>query len=1213
MAKKKPKQQEAPPDWKPTQAVPDPILNGPYDEPTRHWVYKNGIPQETAGRRPAGYYFVRQGVAAGQGDLLADEQFDPLELVNRLRRDVARWRESGYRGATQTTRDLLHYWRRDDRGRRMFFCQVEAAETLIYLLEIAIPGQLSKTRYQNFEVDAALLSTLLRGDKPGFAAADDINWPRLIDPTGKDGELGLRRLGCKMATGSGKTMVMAMIITWAFVNRAKNSHSTEFPNGVVVCAPNLTVKERLQVLKPENASNIYTMFDLVPKAYKDQLNTGKIIITNWHAFAPKSEHTEGDSSYRVVQKGEETPDAFTKDRLGDLALRLPVLVLNDEGHHCWRPKPGGLSTEEIAKLSAEEKKALDEEKEEARVWLAGLDRINNSGLAGKDANGALRPGVLACIDLSATPFYLSNSGYTEGSPFPWLVSDFGLVDAIECGIVKIPRMPVADSAENVDDAGRPDPKYFRLWRNIVDNLKPHERIGRRPKPDAIYQHAEGALKTLASQWKIQFDERKAQAQGGHFIPPVMIVVCDNTEIARLFYEKISGEHLEEGLDDTKEGIAVEKAVFGMSEVLPEFTNEPGIKRTFRIDSKLLAKIETEEGESKDEAAIALRELIASVGKPGGPGEQVRCVVSVSMLTEGWDANTVTHILGVRAFGSQLLCEQVVGRGLRRMSYEVDPATNKLRAEYVDVYGIPFSLIPFKARKEDDDGPDPVYRHVYTVDERANMVMRFPMVESYTYDVRTSGVLCDVDALPETFVQDEPVKVYITPTRGYNDEPDSMTSGDFVEQTREAYYSTVRLQEVIFRIAQMIVQDLTDAAKASQTGIKSPILARHQIFPDVVRILQQYVAKKVRFAEGVDKRELGLDRYARKVAERVREGITAAVASTKSPLLPVISRYQPYLTTEGVEDHTTRPVVDLVKSHLSGAIIHSDDERKAIDVLEDLDEVEFFAPNSRKIGMVIRYLYDGAGANYEPDFVVRIAGGKTLILEIKGEAGLIHGDNRDRTEAKKAAATKWVTAINNSGRDGQWAYVFCDDISRLRDQILAHVPADAAKSLPFRRVDAGASEYFKTCIPLTSFRSVAKHLETDQLSFDELVASAHGWITWEGHPDFREGMFVGKVNGRSMEPEIPHGAYCLFAPVSSGSREGRTLLVYNNAIRGRDPLTGDAYTLRKYHAQKAVDGSDDFRHTKVTLSATHPDFEPIVFTAMEESDVWVLGEFVSVLK
>ena len=976
----------APPDWKPTQAVPDPILNGPYGKPTAHWIYRDGVPDVAGGRRSAGYYYTSKAIASGQRDLYAEEQFDPIELVNRLREDVERWRDAAYRGVTSVTRDLLAYWI-GDRARPMFFCQIEAVETLIYLLELGIPGRLSKTAFRKFSVNATLLSTLLSGDRPDFAAADNTNWPRLVDHTGNADELGLRRLGCKMATGSGKTAVMAMLITWAFLNRARNPSTTQFPNGVVVCAPNLTVKERLQVLYPEHPSNVYDYFDLVPTKYKDQLRTGKILVTNWHSFALKSEHKEGDASYRVVQKGEETADAFTRNRLGELADRLPILVLNDEGHHCWRPNPIGLSNEQLAQLPAEERQRLEDEKEEARVWLAGLDRINNCGLIGKGEDGRPHAGVLACIDLSATPFYLANSGYPEGSPFPWLVSDFGLVDAIECGIVKIPRLPVADNTARVDEAGRPDPKYFRLWRNITDNLRPDQRIGRRPKPDAIYEGAQGALWTLASQWKERFGHLKAQSQGGHFIPPVMIVVCDNTDIADIFYQKISGEHIEAVPDDTKEGILVEKLVFGDSDVLAEFKNEPGVKRTFRIDSKLLAKIETDEGETKDEAALALRELISTVGKPGGPGEQVRCVVSVSMLTEGWDANTVTHILGVRAFGSQLLCEQVVGRGLRRISYKVDPDTGKLPAEYVDVYGIPFSLIPFKGRDKEDTGPDPVYRHIYSVDARASMEIRFPVVESYTYDMRSSGIECDVDKLAELHVNAEPVTVYLTPTRGYHDDPNPLASGDYVKQDRQAYYETVRLQQVIFRIAQLIVEDLiqgatgpgADAARAP----KAPGLARHQVFPDVVRILQQYVERKVHFADGVDVRELGMQKYAKQVCERVRDGITAAVATKENPLLPVTNRYQPYVTTAGVDEHTTRPVIDLVKSHLSGAIVRSDDERDAIEILEDMDEVEFFAPNSRKIGMTIPYRFDDAPHRYEPDFIVPLIGGTTLVLEIKG--------------------------------------------------------------------------------------------------------------------------------------------------------------------------------------------------------------------------------------
>ena len=350
-----------------------------------------------------------------------------------------------------------------------------------------------------------------------------------------------------------------------------------------------------------------------------------------------------------------------------------------------------------------------------RVWLAGLDRINNAGLLGSDV-----PGVLACVDLSATPFYLEASGHPQGSPFPWLVSDFGLVDAIECGIVKIPRLPVRDNAERKDDIGRPDPKYFRLWRAINDALKPIDRTANgRPKPEAVYREAESALLTLAAQWAVRFERIRQASPGETVIPPVLIIVCDNTEIAEVFYGRISGERIVEVPSEDGKG-TVEQIVYGDSAVLPDFANTEAARRTVRIDSDLLRKIETEEGETKDEAAEALREIINTVGKRGGPGEQVRCIVSVSMLTEGWDATNVTHILGVRAFGSQLLCEQVVGRGLRRMSYTPDPETGMLAPEPVDVYGIPFSLIPFKGQDRKDAGSDPTYHHVFPVDERASL-------------------------------------------------------------------------------------------------------------------------------------------------------------------------------------------------------------------------------------------------------------------------------------------------------------------------------------------------------------------------------------------------------------------------------------------------------------------------------------------------------------
>src|ERR1039458_6974956 len=313
------------------------------------------------------------------------------------------------------------------------------------------------------------------GQRPSFSNPGQDFFPRLIDPAQDASLAPLRRIACKMATGSGKTVVMSMVVAWAFCNRGQNPATTLFPNGVLICCPNLTVKERLQVLRPERLDNYYEAFDIVPLKYRSLLQSGKVLVTHWHRFAPESEHSENGKNYAVVNKGPETPDTFARRVLEDLYDRLPIMVMNDEGHHCWRPA----ATEED--LATVEK----DEIEEARVWLDGLDRINNC-----TANPAAKPGISICLDLSATPFYLKGSGHPEGSPFPWIVSDFGLVDAIESGIVKIPRLPVMDTT------GRPDPKYFKLWKAINENLEPGERLpgkSKRPKPEVIYSKAEGAL------------------------------------------------------------------------------------------------------------------------------------------------------------------------------------------------------------------------------------------------------------------------------------------------------------------------------------------------------------------------------------------------------------------------------------------------------------------------------------------------------------------------------------------------------------------------------------------------------------------------------------------------------------------------------------------------------------------------------------------------
>ena len=392
-----------------------------------------------------------------------------------------------------------------------------------------------------------------------------------------------------------------------------------FPRAALIVCPNLTIKERLQVLRPESPENYYDEFELIPTKLRPLLNSGKVLVTNWHKFAPESPHSEGGSTYAVVDKGEETPDAFAKRVLGELYERAPIMVLNDEGHHAYRPK----ATEE--KLSAAEKS----EQQDARVWVTGLDTINRAC------------GVRFCVDLSATPFYIQGSGYPEGTPFPWLVSDFGLVDAIESGITKIPRLPVSDTT------GRPEPKYFRLWRAVNELLQPAERLpgrAKKPKPEAVYLHAEDALRTLASQWKERFEYIQEASDAKDKTPPVMIIVCDNTDIAEMFFRKISGEEEVEIIAED-EGKAKKKkrtkTAYGQGSVFPELlSNEEGVLRTLRIDSEKLKKAERADSTKKgSEAAEALRQIVATIGKRGKPGEQVRCVVSVMMLNEGWDART----------------------------------------------------------------------------------------------------------------------------------------------------------------------------------------------------------------------------------------------------------------------------------------------------------------------------------------------------------------------------------------------------------------------------------------------------------------------------------------------------------------------------------------------------------------------------------------------
>lgn len=910
--------------------VDNPIINSPFEEPSRYWAYEDGQPVLKDGRRPAGYY-LKPHTGGGQTALLAEE-FVPLELVNTIRERVKAWRGKGYPGVTPITRQLLNHWNNPERERKLFFCQREAAETLIWLVE-APPAE-----------------------KQGIVIPKDNQ---------------LTRYACKMATGSGKTVVMGMVIAWQVLNKLVNPQDRRFSDAVLMVCPNLTIRERLQVLLPWKPGNYYEKFNLVPCGMLERLQQGRFEITNWHLFLPKTDN----GSRSVVQRGQESDTAFCRRVLKELGNKQNILVINDEAHHAHRPATPPDKVGEA--LSPEEEAEL----KEATVWVEGLDKIN-----------AVR-GINFCADFSATPFYIKGSGYEEGTPFPWVVSDFGLVDAIESGIVKIPRVPVDD------DTGAIIPKYFRLWECINAQLPAAERqtAHRRAKPESVLREAEGALATLASEWKKTYDEfQKANSP----VPPVLIVVCDNTDLARVVHA-----HIAQG------------------NVLPELKNED-VEYTFRIDTKLLAEAESAvEGQSKQQAAEQLRKVVDTVGKTEWehegepPGKHIRCVVSVGMLNEGWDAQNVTQILGLRAFTSQLLCEQVVGRGLRRMNYD-----DFSEPEYVDVYGVPFEVIPVKKNPVKRPEKVRVSTLIRAIPERKHLEIIFPRVEGYVFDVR-QRIRLNLGNVPYLTIDPahEPTEVIAKPAVGYRiGRPDRLGPGPEARHDRNPFHRQKRLQATVYEIAAELTHRLKNKREEWS--------ARHVLFPQVLNLVWQYLQERVVLADSeTPLEEVALLKYKQRIVQRLSEAIEPDTEAGESPILPVIDRLRPWGSTSEVLFRTARPAVGTTKSHISHVVLDAPTwEGSVAYQLERLPEVVSYARNDH-LDFVIPYEWEGARHEYRPDYIVRWRkpDGRevNVVLEVKGW-------ETEQDRQKETAARRWVAAVNHHGEFGQWEFCVCTEPQRV---------------------------------------------------------------------------------------------------------------------------------------------------------------------------------------
>jgi type III restriction enzyme len=781
-----------------------------------------------------------------------------------------------------------------------------------------------------------------------------------------------------MATGSGKTVVMGMVIAWQVLNKLANPQDRRFSDAVLLVCPNLTIRERLQVLLPWKVGNYYERFDLVPRGMLERLQQGRFQILNWHLFQLKDD----SRSRSVVQRGVESDAAFCRRVLKELGAKQNILVINDEAHHAYRPAP--LPEEVRERLSPEE----IEEREEATVWISGLDRINK-----------IR-GINFCADFSATPFYIKGSGREEGEPFPWIVSDFGLVDAIESGIVKIPRVPVDDNT------GALIPKYFRLWEAINQSLPVSERqtARRRAKPESVLREAEGAIATLASEWKRTFDEFQ---RSGSPVPPVMIAVCDNTDLAKIVYEHIAS-----------------------GKVLSELQNQPAAEVTLRIDTKLLKEAESAaDGETKQQAAERLRKTVDTVGKTewdgegDPPGKHIRCVVSVGMLTEGWDAQNVTQILGLRAFTSQLLCEQVVGRGLRRMNYD-----DFSEPEYVDIYGVPFEVIPVKKKPLSRTEVLKVSTLVRALRERKHLEITFPRVEGYVFDVR-QRIRVNWDEVPYLVIDPstEPTEVQVKPAVGYRiGRPDRLSPGEEVLHDRNPFYRENRLQATVYEIAAEITNRLK--------GKREEWQIRHILFPQVLNIVWHYLEERVRVSAQATLQEVALEKYQQRIVERLTEAIEPDTEAGEPPILPIIERFRPIGSTAEVLFRTVRQCVGTTKSHISHVVLDAPKwEHSVAYQLERIPEVIAYARNDH-LDFTIPYECQGVRHEYRPDFLIRWRreDGREvkIVLEVKGF-------ETEQDRQKEAAAKRWVRAVNHHGEFGQWAFVVCRD-----PQALTHILREA---------------------------------------------------------------------------------------------------------------------------------------------------------------------------